>query len=60
MEISLEDGKYTVVLDDEGRLYANRYDEHFWRDLSGDKLVMALVHKIEELENAVKSAKEVN
>jgi hypothetical protein len=43
--IDLEGGKYTVIYDN-GRLSALRYGEP-WRDLTGDGLVLALVHEIE-------------
>ncbi|WP_002145547.1 hypothetical protein [Bacillus cereus] len=51
-EIKLEDGKYTVVneLSDGGGLHALRYGEE-WRNLAGDNLILAMFHKIEELQN---------
>ena len=48
--IVLEEGKYTIVLDDKG-FRALRYGED-WRNLNGDKMVMALCHRISELEEA--------
>lgn len=47
-EVTVEDGKYTVVFDD-GKLYALRYGER-WRDLTGDKFVYALMCRIQALE----------
>lgn len=52
-KISVEDGKYTVVFDG-GKLSALRYGEP-WRDLSGDKLVYALMCRIQSLEAAALS-----
>ena len=49
--IQLENGKYTLIngLNKGGRLVALRHGEE-WRDLSGDKLILAMYHRIEELE----------
>lgn len=51
--IVLEGGKYTV-LSDGGVLRALRNGEP-WRDLTGDKLVGALVDRIDELEAAARA-----
>lgn len=59
-EVSLDDGKYTVVYEiketpNGGRntaFYALRYGRP-WRDLLGDGMVLALVHRIEELEKEI-------
>ncbi len=48
--MTLEGGKYKVVFMSDGRMCALRYGAD-WRDLTGDKLILALVHRIEELEN---------
>lgn len=48
LDISLDNGKYTLPLDDSGRLIALRYGEP-WRDLVGDKLVLALAQEVEKL-----------
>ena len=46
----LEDGKYLVVYDsDKGTAQAYRYGE-LWRDLTGDKLFLAMFDRILELE----------
>ncbi len=50
LRTDLEDGKYTVIFDEAtGGLSALRYGQ-VWRDLAGDKLVLALVHRIDELQ----------
>ena len=49
-KIELADGKYTVTHDNGNNLKALRYGED-WRDLVGDGLVLALVQRIEELED---------
>ena len=50
MKIELENGKYEVVFEEKtGELYANRYGKR-WREMPGDKLALAMMHKIEELE----------
>lgn len=47
VELSLEDGKYTVI-SDRGHLTALRHGEP-WRDMTGDKLIGCMVSEIESL-----------
>lgn len=51
--IELEEGKYTVIHEEGENFHALRYGV-WWRDLTGDDLVMALVNRIEELEGELK------
>lgn len=46
--VSVANGKYTLILPSEGGLHALRYGER-WRDLTGDGMVLALVQEIAEL-----------
>lgn len=48
-EVNLEGGKYIVKHENGANLRAERYGEP-WRDLCGDGLVLALVQRIETLE----------
>lgn len=52
MRVDLERGKYTVVMEQDGRLHALRYGEE-WRDLVGDKLVLALAQEVELLRSVI-------
>jgi len=53
--IDLCDGKYSVIFDFEtGRSEALRYGEK-WRDLRGDKMVLAMFDRIVELEEQLKT-----
>lgn len=53
IEIKLEDGKYTYVLEpDRGMQYALRYGQP-WRDLCGDNLIYWMGVRIVELERQV-------
>lgn len=45
LEVSVLGGKYTVVMDSEGRLSALRYGEP-WRDCVGDGLILALADEL--------------
>ncbi len=54
-EISLLDGKYTILINDLGALSALRYGEP-WRNLVGDNLVRAMAVEIEELREKVKKS----
>lgn len=63
--VTVCDGKYTVIYDfDTGQSECLRYGEP-WRDLCGDKMVLALFDtiielrtKVEQLEHAIKCADE--
>jgi len=48
MRISLDDGKYTYILDRDGQR-ALRYGEE-WRNLVGDKFVYNMAMKIESMQ----------
>ena len=49
-KIELESGKYTLILEDNGKkFYALRYGEE-WRDLIGDNLILAMFYRMKELE----------
>lgn len=53
INVSVENGKYTVIQDKRGRLHAFRYGEP-WRDLCGDNLVYALAAEVERLREELK------
>jgi hypothetical protein len=48
LEVTIADGKYTVIQDETGRLRALRYGEE-WRDCCGDNLVYYLATEVDEL-----------
>ena len=50
LDVTIQDGKYQVIQDSEGRLSAYRHGEA-WRDCVGDNLILGLAQRIEELEN---------
>lgn len=55
--IELYDGKYTVILTDNGKRFrALRYGEE-WKDLAGDGMVLSMFYKIQELEEENKTMK---
>jgi hypothetical protein len=53
MRVDVENGKYTVVFEEDGRLHVLRYGEK-WRDCIGDKLILALAQEIETLREQLK------
>lgn len=55
--IELEGKKYRIVLDNENKLYAERYDK-IWRHLTGDKLILAMFRKIKTLEQTIEDMME--
>ena len=57
LEVSVLDGKYTIILPQDGGLHALRYGEK-WRDLCGDGMVLALAQRIEELEETLLEIKD--
>jgi hypothetical protein len=48
LEVTVYDGKYTVIQDSSGKLFALRYGQP-WRDCVGDGLICALAHEVEKL-----------
>ncbi len=50
LNVSVYNGKYTVIQNDNGGIEALRYGEK-WRDCCGDGLILALAQEIEELRN---------
>jgi hypothetical protein len=48
MTVSVDNGKYTVVVEQTGGMHALRHGEK-WRDLTGDKLVYSLAAEVERL-----------
>ena len=48
LNVSVWNGKYTVIQDYRGRLKALRHGEE-WRDCCGDNLILVLAYEIEEL-----------
>lgn len=51
-KINFYDKKYTLVLDEKGKLSALRYGE-VWRDLTGDGLVLAMFNEISKLNSDI-------
>lgn len=55
--IKLDDGKYEVVHTDNPWIFkALRYGEE-WRDLTGDKMVLTMFYRIQELEEEIAKLK---
>lgn len=55
--VVLDNGKYEVVVESapgHHRFHALRYGEP-WRDLTGDGMIMAMLYRIQELEEKVKT-----
>ena len=48
LRMDFDDGKYTVVYYDNGKLVALRFGE-VWRDLTGDKMVFWMLHEANQL-----------
>jgi hypothetical protein len=58
MNIVLENGKYTIIqnIQPKYEFKALRYGEE-WRNLTGDGMILALCHRIEELEEEIQRMK---
>lgn len=50
--VELDNGKYTVIQDDNGSLYALRYGKE-WRNLCGDNLIYHLAVEVTELREKI-------
>lgn len=48
LEVTVGDGKYTIIMEDNGHLKALRYGKE-WRDLVGDGMVLALAQEVQNL-----------
>ena len=48
LNVSVEDGKYTVIMEADCRMHALRYGEP-WQDLTGNNLVYGLAAEVEAL-----------
>ncbi len=48
LSVTVENGKYTVQMDAQGNLTALRHGKP-WRELAGDKLVLALANEVDNL-----------
>lgn len=59
LNVSVFDGKYTVIQEADGRLHALRYGEPWKRDLVGDKLVLCLAQELAEAREDLTDAKEL-
>lgn len=58
MRHDFEDGKYTLIQEEyTGRLHALRYGE-YWRDLTGDKMVRAMLMEVHSLRQEVQSLRQ--
>jgi hypothetical protein len=55
--VQLENGKYTVILGNNGTMTCHRYGEP-WRELTGDKLVYALAVEVQRLRGILEEAAE--
>lgn len=56
LRVSVNDGKYTVVMDNDCRLYALRNGEP-WRDCVGDNLIYHLAREVEVLRKEIDELK---
>ncbi len=56
MRISVDNGKYTVIIRKDGGLEALRYNEK-WRDCVGDNLIFHMAYEIDELRNEIRQLK---
>ena len=48
LKVTVCEGKYTVIQEADGHVYALRYGEP-WRDVVGDNLILALAQEVETL-----------
>lgn len=58
IDITFGEGKYRYIMDSSGKSRCLRNGEE-WRDLVGDKMVLALVAEIEELREEVSRLRKI-
>ena len=56
-EVKVYGGKYTIKVYPDGKMEALRYGEA-WRDLTGDGMVLAMFHEIQDLKEQVQGLKD--
>jgi hypothetical protein len=49
LRVSIEDGKYTVVVDPDHKAFVLRYGEDWMRNIVGDNLVLGLAREVQDL-----------
>lgn len=54
LNVSVDNGKYTVIQTDDGYVSGLRYGEE-WQDLTGNNLVLALAYEIDRLRDGLKT-----
>lgn len=59
LNVTVGDGKYTVIQGQDGRLRALRYGEE-WRDCCGDGLIYTLAAEVEKLREQIKELSSAN
>lgn len=59
LNVTVGDGKYTVVQPENGGAYALRYGEP-WRDCCGDNLILELAYEVEDLRSRLTAASELS
>ena len=52
LDVTIEDGKYRIILPPGGGMKCLRYGEE-WRDLTGDKLVLLLAMEVRALRSVL-------
>ena len=57
IRVNVDDAKYTVIQDRDGKLTVLR-NGVAWRDETGDKLILAMAHEIQELRDRVETLRE--
>lgn len=57
LHVTTLDGKYTVILPEDGKLHALRYGQP-WRECVGDSLILTLAQDIETLRERLKTAQQ--
>lgn len=50
LHVELENGKYTIIHEEDGTTKALRYGKK-WRNICGDNLILALAYRVAELES---------
>lgn len=53
LNITFNEGAYTLIRDATGKLYALRFGEQ-WRDLAGDNLILSLGQEVDRLRTALR------
>lgn len=63
LEIKVDNGKYTIYQEESGHVWADRYDDEKWLDVTmtpGSKMILSMAYELEMLRDSLHKEKKAN